>query len=131
MTAKEVPLETALKGLPSRKITQLINKGFQTVDDLVRFLPRRYEDRSNVISDYRLLPNYIGQKITVVGNVEEVSVNYGKDILTVILKDTGTYSMANYISASNTVLIFRRPAILTPKSLHSKHRYLSMAKFRG
>ena len=35
MTAKEVPLETALKGLPSRKITQLINKGFQTVDEMI------------------------------------------------------------------------------------------------
>lgn len=97
MTAKEVPLETALKGLPSRKITQLINKGFQTVDDLLRFLPRRYEDRSNVISDYRLLPNYIGQKITVAGNVEEVSVNYGKDILTVILKgDNGSNIRINW-----------------------------------
>lgn len=97
MTAKEVPLETALKGLPSRKITQLINKGFQTVDDLLRFLPRRHEDRSNVISDYRLLPNYIGQKITVAGNVEEVSVNYGKDILTVILKgDNGSSIRINW-----------------------------------
>lgn len=73
--------------MPERKIAQLKKKGFNTMHDLLHFLPRRYEDRSNMVEKVSGLSQYIGQKVVFAGTVTDVSVNYGKEILTLTVQD--------------------------------------------
>lgn len=87
MQAKELPLEVALEGIPEKKIAQLKKKGFDTVEALLRFFPRRYEDRSNILNDLGQLSRYTDQKCMIAGLVTDINVNYGKEILTITVQD--------------------------------------------
>lgn len=87
LLAKEIPLEVALEGVPEKKISQLKNKGFHTLDDLLHLFPKRYEDRSHMVDSVRELAQHNEQKVMFVGTLKEVFVNYGKDILTLVVQD--------------------------------------------
>lgn len=104
MLAKDIPLEVALSEIPDKKIKQLRNKGFETVADLVNFLPRRYENRSSAFHTFTALANCIGKKVSVIGTVLDVYVDYRKEYLSVSITDGHGKKMAikwyhqNYIS---------------------------------
>lgn len=87
MQANQVPLEAVLEDVPAKKIAQLKNKGLETMEDLLRFLPRRYEDRSRRVDDFSKLDQYIDQKIMIAGTISDIAMNYGKNILTLSLQD--------------------------------------------
>lgn len=87
MQANQVPLEAVLEDVPAKKIAQLKNKGLETMEDLLRFLPRRYEDRSQRVDDFSKLDQYIDQKIMIAGTISDIAMNYGKNILTLSLQD--------------------------------------------
>lgn len=70
-----------LLDIPENKIRQLRNGGISTVEDLAAFLPKKYEDYSNVIPLSKLR-QYIGQKITIQGKVKTVYPNYMKNYVT-------------------------------------------------
>lgn len=105
MFANEYPLSVALKDIPDNKIKQLSKRGFETVADLINFLPRRYEDRSRVIHDFSQLSTFIGVKSCVVGKVTGVYTNHIKQYLSVNIVDqhdekmTITWYHQNYLSA--------------------------------
>lgn len=87
MKVNQIPLEVALEGVPTKKISQLKKKGLETLDDLLHFLPRRYEDRSNRIDDFAVLNQYIDQKVVIAGTISDIAMNYGKHIITLTLQD--------------------------------------------
>lgn len=67
--------------ITDRKLKQLNKKGIKTVGDLVRFLPRRYEDRSNILQP-KDFPSFIGQKISIIGQIESIKADYIKNYFT-------------------------------------------------
>lgn len=84
LNVKEVLLEDVLD-VPEKKIKQLQNKGIYTVGDMLRFLPRRYEDRSRILTA-KELPEHIGEKIALVGTVDSIYSDYAKNFLSINLK---------------------------------------------
>lgn len=84
LNVKEVLLEDVLD-VPEKKVKQLQNKGIYTVGDMLRFLPRRYEDRSKILTA-KELPKHIGEKIALVGTVDSIYSDYAKNFLSINLK---------------------------------------------
>ena len=84
LNVKEVLLEDVLD-VPEKKVKQLQNKGIYTVGDMLRFLPRRYEDRSKILTA-KELPEHIGEKIALVGTVDSIYSDYAKNFLSINLK---------------------------------------------
>ena len=84
LNVKEVLLEDVLD-VPEKKIKQLQNKGIYTVGDMLRFLPRRYEDRSKILTA-KELPEHIGEKLALVGTVDSIYSDYAKNFLSINLK---------------------------------------------
>jgi len=60
-----------VKGVGPKIALLLEKKGIKTVDDMLYFLPRRYEDRRFIKSVSQLRP---GEKETIAGNVTDVAV---------------------------------------------------------
>lgn len=71
-------LPISLLDIPDVKKEQLKKKGFQTLEDLLRFYPRRYEDRSNV-AEWGKLGQYVGKKVAIVGILDSIHVDYNKN----------------------------------------------------
>lgn len=67
----QMPLEAALPNVQERKLDQLRKKGLKTVEDLLRYFPRRYEDRSVVLRDFTDLKSHVDQKLAVEGRLKE------------------------------------------------------------
>lgn len=71
--AEKIDLRNFLN-MPDKKAKQLSNKGICTVADLLNFLPRRYEDRSKLLQP-KMIMNYVGQKVSFIGQIEEIKVD--------------------------------------------------------
>ncbi len=67
---KEYPLQY-IKGIGPKRAAVLAQKGIITLSDLIEFFPRRYVDRSNIISMDQLQPD---QEITAIGRIEALGV---------------------------------------------------------
>lgn len=67
------------------KLKQFHAKKIFTVSDLLHFYPRRYEDRSNFITENNLANN-IGEKISLYGEIVSCHADYTRDILNVNIK---------------------------------------------
>lgn len=83
----QMPIEAALPKVQQKKLAQLRKKGLETVDDLLGYLPRRYEDRSVVLWDFNDLWDHRDEKIAVAGKLKEIFNNYTKDYLKLTLED--------------------------------------------
>ncbi|MDX9921277.1 MAG: ATP-dependent DNA helicase RecG [Syntrophales bacterium] len=59
----------SLKGVGPKTASLLGKKGISTIEDFLRFLPRRYEDRRRVVPLSQVLP---GEKVTVCAAVSKV-----------------------------------------------------------
>lgn len=85
--AHAIPLDIVLSDIPEKKLDQLRKKGFETLGDLLEFAPLRYEDRGEVVTDFRQLRTLVGSKVSVVGCIVSVKVDYGKSFLSLRLND--------------------------------------------
>lgn len=83
----QMPLEAALPNVQERKLDQLRKKGLKTVEDLLRYFPRRYEDRSVVLRDFTDLKGHVDQKLAVEGRLKEIFSNYTKDFIKLTIED--------------------------------------------
>ncbi|MGA2135940.1 MAG: ATP-dependent DNA helicase RecG, partial [Bryobacteraceae bacterium] len=63
---------TYLKGVGPGRAAMLEAKGLSTVEDLLAYVPFRYEDRSNVKGVHELAP---GEMATVIAEVRSASVS--------------------------------------------------------
>ena len=64
---------TVLKGVGPKKQEALSKLNIRSIDDLIRYMPREYQDRTEVTPIAQLRP---GQQTTVIGTVERVVQNY-------------------------------------------------------
>ena len=86
---------TVLKGVGPKKAEALTNLNIETVEDLIRLLPREYQDRRTVTPISRLEP---GQRTTIIGRCEKVVQNYyrtgRRQMLRILVSDdTGSLSI--------------------------------------
>lgn len=99
---------TALRGVGPKKAEALAKLNIETLEDLIRTLPREYQDRRTVTPVAQLAA---GQTATVVARVEKVSRNYyragRKQMLRVLVSDdTGTLSIL-FFNAGYMMRAFR------------------------
>ena len=64
---------TVLRGVGPKKEEALSKLNIRSIDDLIRYLPREYQDRTEVTPIAQLRP---GQQTTVIAAVERVVQNY-------------------------------------------------------
>jgi ATP-dependent DNA helicase RecG len=91
---------TTLRGVGEKRAEQLASLGIQTVNDLVFYFPRRYDDYTRMQTLRHLRPD---QLVTVAGTVREVTERYGnsrRQYVRVRLDDG---------SASVTLMFFNQP----------------------
>ena len=67
----------SLKGIGSKRATVLQTIGIETVRDLIYYFPRKYLDRSTIVS-FRQMPDYNDQIVTGIGTVVSVIIPRGK-----------------------------------------------------
>src|SRR5690606_7837649 len=65
---------TAVKGVGDRMAESFHKLGVHTLNDLLYFLPRRYDDYTQLMSISKLRPNMLA---TVIGTVREAAVKVG------------------------------------------------------
>ncbi|MDE3164464.1 MAG: ATP-dependent DNA helicase RecG, partial [Acidobacteriota bacterium] len=63
---------TAIKGIGPARAAMLKPKGLETVEDLLGYVPFRYEDRSNVKTIAQLAP---GEMATVIATVRSTKMS--------------------------------------------------------
>lgn len=87
-------LEAKIEHLPATRsatIARLKSVGIHTFDDLLKYIPRRYDDRSIIAPIFSL---QVGDKVSVIGVVSEVKTQYARSRLTIqtaeITDETGT-----------------------------------------
>lgn len=92
--AHAIPLDIVLSDIPEKKLDQLKKKGFETLGDLLELAPLRYEERGEAITDFQQLRMFVGNKVSVVGYIVGVKVDYGKNFLTVRLNDENHFPLS-------------------------------------
>lgn len=80
-------MDLHLLEIPENKIGQLKKKGFQDLESLAAFYPRRYNDFRNVLTITEAATN-IGQLVAVIGRLESVYV--GSKAVTAVIRQEGT-----------------------------------------
>ncbi len=74
-----------IKGVGPKRAQVLAQKGINTLTDLVEFYPRRYVDRSNIVSLNQLQPD---QDVTVIGKIEAVGIRkLRKQVFYLVISD--------------------------------------------
>ncbi|MBI1788354.1 MAG: ATP-dependent DNA helicase RecG [Acidobacteria bacterium] len=86
---------TYLKGVGPHRAAMLATKGLQTVEDLLQYIPFRYEDRSNVKTIAQLAP---GEMATVIAQVRAAKASGFRR------RDLGMFE-AVFADASSAVLV--------------------------
>ena len=67
---------TTIKGIGQSKSEDLSNMGIDTVDDMLRYLPRRYDDYTELSYIAQLQPDTV---TTVIGTVSHTEVRTGRN----------------------------------------------------
>ena len=105
---------TVVKGVGERMQKSFDKLNVQTVNDLLRFYPRDYDDYTRLLSINRLRPN---EKVVVVGTVQQTEILIGrnnrKDFKLVLDDGTGLlnvvfygqYFMGRYIKANDQIVL--------------------------
>lgn len=93
----------SLRGVGPRTAHQLIRKGLLTVEDMIYFLPRCYEDRRFPIS---IAQSRVGKRETVVGKVASAEIKrYGKrPVFEVTIEDGGGLLKAKWFRGKPSYL---------------------------
>ena len=99
-----------IKGVGPKMAALLSRKGIATVEDMLYFLPRRYEDRRSVKT---IAETVVGQRETVTGKViESREQRYRRKVVFEVMLDDGT-------------------GVLTAKWFHGSHTFLRKMFRRG
>ena len=89
-----------LLGIPDNKMKQLQRAGIESIEDLARYYPRRYNDFRTVVRVDDLM-QHVGEVVSVVGQI-------------VSIKQGGTYTTAYVRDGSERMLVvtwFNQPYI--------------------
>lgn len=85
---------SSLKGVGPARESLLLNLGVSSVEDLIWFFPRRYEDRRNLAKIKDLVPGRPAVVIAEVLEIERKRLRSGLDIVTAVMADeTGSVSV--------------------------------------
>ncbi len=64
-----------IKGVGPKRAAVLAKAGIRTLNDLLNFFPRKYVDRSHIVSLNQLQPD---QEVTVIGKIEAEGIRHGR-----------------------------------------------------
>ena len=77
-------MNLSLLEIPENKIGQLKKKGFETIEDLAAFYPRKYNDFRTIVKIDQLW-EYVGKVVSIIGEI--VSINDGFKALKATVRD--------------------------------------------
>lgn len=80
-------LKTKIEALPATRsatISRLKSVGIRTFEDLLNYIPRRYDDRSIIAPIFSL---QVGDKVSIVGTIDEIKNQYARSRLTIQTAD--------------------------------------------
>lgn len=81
-------MDLAALGITTRKVAQFKSKGIESAEDLLYFIPRKYNDFREPVK--RLTPDHMGQVIALVGVIKDIHVSQsGTPRLTCTLYTSG------------------------------------------
>lgn len=86
-------MNLSLLEIPENKIGQLKRKGFETIEDLAAFYPRKYNDFRTIVKIDQLW-EYVGKVVSIIGEI--VSINDGFKALKVTVRD-GSYKAIDIV----------------------------------
>ena len=86
-------MELSLLDIPENKIGQLKKKGFESIEDLAAFYPRRYNDFRTIVKIDQLW-SHVGEVVSVIGEI--VSINDGFKTLKATVRD-GSYKSVDVV----------------------------------
>lgn len=86
-------MDLSLLEIPENKIGQLKKKGFETVEDLAAFYPRKYNDFRTIVKIDQLW-EYVGKVVSIIGEI--VSINDGFKALKATVRD-GSYKAIDIV----------------------------------
>lgn len=76
-----------LLDIPEKKLGQLRKKGFEAIEDLAGFYPRRYNDFRKVVRISEL-PDYEGQLVSIIGTFTRGGIRQGYNYVQVKVSDS-------------------------------------------
>ena len=86
-------MNLSLLEIPENKIGQLKRKGFETIEDLAAFYPRKYNDFRTIVKIDQLW-EYVGKVVSIIGEI--VSINDGFKALKATVRD-GSYKAIDIV----------------------------------
>lgn len=86
-------MNLSLLEIPENKIGQLKRKGFETIEDLAAFYPRKYNDFRTIVKIDQLW-EYVGKVVSIIGKI--VSINDGFKALKATVRD-GSYKAIDIV----------------------------------
>lgn len=86
-------MDLSLLDIPENKIGQLRKKGFESIEDLAAFYPRRYNDFRTIVKIDQLW-SHVGEVVSVIGEI--VSINDGFKALKATVRD-GSYKSVDIV----------------------------------
>lgn len=86
-------MDLSLLEIPENKIGQLKKKGFETIEDLAAFYPRKYNDFRTIVKIDQLW-EYVGKVVSIIGEI--VSINDGFKALKATVRD-GSYKAIDIV----------------------------------
>ena len=86
-------MNLSLLEIPENKIGQLKRKGFETIEDLAAFYPRKYNDFRTIVKIDQLW-EYVGKVVSLIGKI--VSINDGFKALKATVRD-GSYKAIDIV----------------------------------
>lgn len=86
-------MDLSLLEIPENKIGQLKKKGFETIEDLAAFYPRKYNDFRTIVKIDQLW-EYVGKVVSIIGKI--VSINDGFKALKATVRD-GSYKAIDIV----------------------------------
>lgn len=110
---------SALK-IPLKKVGQFQSKGIETVEQLLTRYPTRYKDYRNYVP-LSEVQNYVGQAITILGQVCNLRANYSKGLVFCAITD-GKNHFVN-ITWFNQIYLIKKIADGDMMIVHGKLAY--------
>lgn len=86
-------MDLSLLEIPDNKIGQLKKKGFETIENLAAFYPRKYNDFRTIVKIDQLV-DHVGEVVSIIGEI--VSINDGFKALKATVRD-GSYKAIDIV----------------------------------
>ena len=128
-------LETKIEALPATRsttISRFISVGVKTFGDLLKYIPRRYDDRSVIAPIFSL---QVGEKVSIVGTVDTIKNQFARSRLTIqtadVTDDTGTIEAVwfNQRYLTNAIKSGQKVALWGEIKLYRSKKIISPQEF--